>query len=452
MRIFPRFTLARGVVLGAAGLAVASVIFPTTQASAAVTPTYATYGAPANFKGAHDAGEPSIGNNFKSGATMYQGGFYTARVTFNDATTPATASWTDVSANAASGCPQGSTVSLDPIGYTDHETGRTFESQLFVKSALTCYTDNDGASWTPTTGNNPILSGVDHQTMGGGAWAPGPTGTSVLYPRSVIYCSQDIAYANCSVSRDGGLTYGPAVPIYTLLDCGGLHGHVKVAPDGTIYVPNKDCNGKAGVAVSGDNGLTWTVRTDPASSVADSDPSVGIGSGGTIYMGYQTPAGPRVAVSANKGTTWTNDQAVGGNFGIKNAVFPAVVAGDNDRAAFAFLGTTTGGDYQAPTFNGVWHLYVSTTFDGGATWTTVDTTPNDPVQKGSICTGGTTCGQDRNLLDFMDATIDKQGRVLVGYADGCTGACATGGPENYDAYATIARQSGGSTLYAAFGG
>jgi hypothetical protein len=72
------------------------------------------------------------------------------------------------------------------------------------------------------------------------------------------------------------------------------------------------------------------------------------------------------------------------------------------------------------------------------------------VQKGSICTGGTTCGKDRNLLDFMDVQIDKQGRVLVGYADGCTAACASGGAQNFDALATIARQSGGKSLFAAY--
>jgi hypothetical protein len=72
------------------------------------------------------------------------------------------------------------------------------------------------------------------------------------------------------------------------------------------------------------------------------------------------------------------------------------------------------------------------------------------VQRGSICTAGTTCGQNRNLLDFMDVTVDPQGRVLVGYADGCTGACATGGAQNYDALATIARQTGGPRLFGAF--
>jgi hypothetical protein len=42
--------------------------------------------------------------------------------------------------------------------------------------------------------------------------------------------------------------------------------------------------------------------------------------------------------------------------------------------------------------------------------------------------------------------MDKQGRV----ADGCTGACASGGAQNFDALATIARQSSGKTLCGAY--
>ena len=33
----------------------------------------------------------------------------------------------------------------------------------------------------------------------------------------------------------------------------------------------------------------------------------------------------------------------------------------------------------------------------------------------------------RNLLDFIDITLDKQGRVLVGWADGCVNRCVTEG-------------------------
>ena len=105
-------------------------------------------------------------------------------------------------------------------------------------------------------------------------------------------------------------------------------------------------------------------------------------------------------------------------------------------------------------------MYVSTTYDGGNTWTTVDDTPTDPVQRGSICTNGTTCGTDRNLLDFMDINMDSQGRVLVGYPDGCVNACVTTTTDathptqdslnSGTAYATIARQSGGLSLLSAY--
>ncbi len=63
-------------------------------------------------------------------------------------------------------------------------------------------------------------------------------------------------------------------------------------------------------------------------------------------------------------------------------------------------------------------LYVAYTYDGGQTWTTVDATPGNPIQRGCIWNGGGS-NACRNLLDFNDASIDKQGRVLVAYTDGC---------------------------------
>src|SRR6202043_2731949 len=93
----------------------------------------------------------------------------------------------------------------------------------------------------------------------------------------------------CSRSDDGGLTYGPIVPIYNSVTskCVGLHGHPKVAPDGTVYVPNKGCGldtpvlgaGLVNVVVSEDAGATWTIRAVPDSTgslLSKGDPSVGI--------------------------------------------------------------------------------------------------------------------------------------------------------------------------------
>ena len=413
-------------------------------------PRYLNYAAPEGQ--GDDAGEPSIGANWQTGRIMYESGVHTYRVIFGECDPV----WEDRSAPT-------SATTLDPIMFTDHMRAandttpdRTIVSQLSGTNSLSSFTDDDGANWTAAEGGSIGQSGVDHQTIGVGPFST--QGNAVppphTYPNAVYYCSQDVADANCALSVDGGQTYGPAVPIFTRASCGGLHGHVKVGPDGTAYVPNKGCDVGQTVIASEDNGVTWTVRPIvPGSVSSKSDPSVGIANDGTIYLGYaDNNTRPFVAVSHDHGQTWTNVNDVGAAFGISNVAFPAVVAGDADRAAFAFLGTPTEGDGTSDNagFPGVWYLYVATTIDGGAHWTTVNATPNDPVQRGAICLNGTTCASNRNLLDFNDATIDAQGRVLVGYADGCVGQCINGTANSGTQKATIARQSGGRRMFAGF--
>jgi hypothetical protein len=424
-----------------------------------------------NFNG----GEPSIGSDWVTGNAMYLASFSSIRIGFDDCSSPARDTWTNTNVPAA--------VSLDPILFTDHmrvpgdtAPNRTFVSQLTGQDSTTFFTDNDGGSYLPSQGGG-IPSGVDHQSIGAGPYnaaAVPPPPPHPLYPNAVYYCSQDVAASFCARSDDGGATFGGGVPIYNATQCTGIHGHVKVARDGTVYVPNRSCNGKAAVVVSTDNGLTWTVKPVPTSSTTGFlvDPSLGIGdndvgkpagqSSNTIYLGYQaSDSHAHIAVSHDRGDTWVNDQDVGASLGIVNTTFPEVVGGDDNRVAYAFFGTTVPGDYtNQATFDqyAPWHLYIATTFDGGLTWTTVDATPNDPVQRGSICNLGTTAcmrtPNDRNLLDFMDDTVDAQGRTLVGYPDGCVGECVTNPtgvhPNSYTARASVARQSGGKRLFSAF--
>jgi len=447
---------------GRASLATAAPLPAPAPAASGVAPRYENFTPPAagaNTLG-RSAGEPSIGIGLPiaghpEGRAMFQSDVQTLRVTFNTACAAVRALWENKPAPT-------SQEDFDPILFTDFQTGRTIVHLLsFAANVIageSSVTDsppsvaNDGDVWTPSNGAG-IASGVDHQTVGMGPYHSPLTGTPAN-PHAVYYCSQALVEANCARSDNGGITYGPSVVVYTS-QCGTLHGHVKVAPDGTVYLPNRGCGSEEAVVASEDNGLTWEVRKIPASAAGGSDPSVGIGSGGRVYFGYadgDTTAA--ISTSTDKGKTWSAPLDVGAAFGINNVVFPAVVAGDNDRAAFAFLGTRTSGGLTAPKFAGIWHLYVASTFDGGLTWSTVDATPNDPVQRGCVWLGGgaNIC---RNLLDFMDVQMDHEGRVLVGYADGCAGgecvlAPATATGDSYTALASIARQTGGRRLLAAF--
>jgi hypothetical protein len=419
-------------------------------------PYLSVYGPPAGV--GQNAVEPSIGSNWLTGAVMYLGDTEAIKVVFDDTKKPPKASWTDTTKDLWSG-----TITFDPILYTDSKTGRTIVSQLVSDAvspvaplgtgcSLSSFTDNDGATWTTDQGCSTI-AGYDHQALGGGPFAasapPHPT-----YPNAVVYCSQNGYYAQCGVSLDGGITYSAGMVTYSLINCNGLHGHPGVAPDGAIYLPNKDCGGLKGVAVSSDETLNWAVRTIPGTTPRiGSDPSVSVGSRGTVYFGYQDGDGhPKITTSEDQGKSWSEPKDVGRPFNIENTQFAVVIAGDDERAAFAFLGTPQPGDDQAADFAGEWHLYVAYTYDHGRHWQTVDVTPGDPVQRGCIWSqgGSNPC---RNLYDFNGITVDKQGRVVVGYAKGCTGACVTNPDPKKNPHkhvAQIARQNCGRGLFAAY--
>jgi PKD domain len=482
-------------------------------------PRFQNYPAPAGI--ADDVGEPSIGCNWKSdqsfsnsmfsiangGRVMLYGGFSPElyRATFNDCSSPAKPNW-EAKPLLLAGTPR---ALGDPILFTDHDTGRTFVSQLeggTPAGSTTDITDDDGDTFSPSEGSS-APSDVDHQTFGGGRYHDPTPPTAGSYGHAVYYASQSVADARAARSDDGGVTFGPAIPMYTVDQCAGLHGHIKVSPkDGTVYVPNVGCGGAVpfhetganqAVIVSEDNGLTWNIRPIPDSTthgngsadnsiIGTRDPSVSIDGDGNVYFVYQAEdratgvtdktdkAGdthPKVAVSHDKGLHWDPSVDVGANVinggPIKNATFVAATAGSGGRAAVAFFGTETGGNNWAcgegddcslsaqgvstgigarDLFTGVWYLYVSTTFDGGKTWTTQNVTPGDPIQRGGIC-GSSTC---RNLLDFMDLQIDKEGRILVAGEDGCVGPCVQGGGNSFSSKGFITRQSGGNRMLAAF--
>lgn len=434
-----------------------------------VSPTYRQYTAPATE--AKNAGEPSIGNNWKSGATLFTADTAEYVVAFHDQA--GTSTWTKVNTDTAD---PSNKISLDPIGYTDSTTGRTFVSQLVIVCSGAAYSDDDFTTAAKVSqGCGSGINGGDHQTFGGGPFPEGLTRLPTSnYPHAVYYCAQGQAFllgsATCARSDDGGLSFGAPVNTWTD-ECSGIHGHVKVSPaDGTVYLPDGKCGDQQGVAVSRDGGAHWVVRHVPDSLAGESDPSVDVGSDGTVYLGYSDGTGhPRVAISRNHGQSWTRSIDLGVPFGVRNSEFAEVVAGDGDRAAVAYLGTRTPGSTQASsfgkdstgsTFTGAeWHLYVSTTYDRGAHWTTVDTTPRDPVQRGCIWNSGGS-NPCRNLLDFNAITIDKTGRVMVGFADGCVSSETSPGNDCVaDAsvsanklvnHGAIVRQLTGKTLFRAF--
>ena len=459
--------------------------FGSADPTAPGVPRYHVFEAPAGSTADASQGEFNIGFNPHSGRIMVMNIGPVWRLTPPEILVPAKpecceALWEDRSTVSAN-------IGLDPILFTDQLTGRTFVSNSTAgANAVYAYSDSDGepsttqpTGWTEG-GFSPPNGGADHETIGSGPYPATLPWSGFATPQNqghaVYYCSQDIVGpASCQRSDDLGVSYGPGVLAYTgngLTSCGGLHGHLHVAPDGTAWLPVRQCAGVQGGAFSTTAGTTWNefIVTGSQSQPQGADPSIAIDNASNIYYAYvnnepvapgSPPEGhPRVRSghrNPDNTVTWGPDVDLGASHGIRNAVEIEAVGGSSSpaggsRAAVGFLGTNVNGDYQSVTFPGKWYAFIATTYDGGQTWTTVNATPNDPVQSltGVWQQGGNQ--PDRNLLDFNEITVDDKGRVLYGYSDGCvSSACIAGAaPNDFVADMRVARQSGGKTLFESY--
>ena len=393
------------------------------------------------------AGEPSIGVDQRTGAALFMAGTNTLKVTMDPATSQVT--WADASPVF------GSSQNLDPILSTDPSTGTTLAGGDTGACSVMFRSTDDGTSWLPTA---PCTGTYDHPTVG---WAPSAVtpGKDIWY-----YCQQGPDEHNCAASSDDGLTWLPGATT-GLLTCIGLHGHIKGSADGYAYLPGKSCfDASSNLVVGGeythDDGLTWTEYTIPGASSTAFDPAVTVSPDGTLYEAWQDSATshPMIASSKDHGATWspTVDLYAATGSPLVASTFPTLVAGDTGRLAYSFLGTAVGsGDPNTTGFHGVWYLYTSYSYDGGATWTTVQDTAT-PVQYGEIDAGGTTTSGQRNLLDFIDSSVTKDGRVVVAFADGCLADCEAAGSQSAaealstHAWATVAWQNAGRGLFSAY--
>lgn len=464
------------------------------------TPVFTPYYLPEDLPNAHGSGEPTIGIPWNTDHVFFQAFTNTHRAAFDDADLvdgAATVEWTDVT-------PTFTPVNVDPMIHADYQTGRLFAGGLAGPCSLMGISDDDGETWVPA-GNMCSGPQFDHQSIGSGPWSstsPDSAARAAVYPRATYYCAQ-LALTSCATSLDGGRAWLPFTEVTG--PCGGLHGHIAVSEaTGFAAVPHGGCAGPeattaveagsfVGFAYTSNNGATWSSRIMPDAPDGEGfDPDLAFSQeSGWLWLAQADALGVHIALSKDEGASWEtlgtgmadqeahqwlnlsttfHDPRTG--HPIVYGAFPDLEAGDDDRVALAFLGTTNpdaeepfspdapNGACSDESDGNVWHYYLSQSFDGGATWTTTRIW-EDPVQVGAIWNGGG--GQDcRNLLDFNDMDMDSRGRLHIALADGCTEACSedyfawvqgTGDPpegeDSRDSWGVILRQSTGRGLFAA---
>ena len=339
----------------------------------------------------------------------------------------------------------------DPYVHVDPDTGRVFMLDLH---ALVCstlsWTDNGGDAWvTNPVGCGHPVGAHDHQTMVTAKPRQLPT---VGYPKVVYYCVNRVVDSACATSLNGGLSFGPLVPAYTSAGgfCGGLTGHVKAAPDGTVYLARDLC-GKVAIAKSVDDGLRWTVHTiSDAHAPDDHDVEVAIDEAGNVYAFWQHEGHVWLSRSTDQAESWSEPVDVTAP-GVTATAFNAIAAGKPGHVALAYIGTTIEGGYEGkPLGTGglvgqvlgepdpeewaeaTWNAYVAVITDALADDFVIQTVtandPADPIARG-LC-GGTRC---HGMTDFIDVIVDPEGRPWASFVDVCTRDCVTDPEVRWDA-------------------
>ena len=343
----------------------------------------------------------------------------------------------------------------DPWGWVDPETDRIFNVQMQgLQTSWICWSDDDGETWV----GNPHDSGTtpvnDHIKLATGPWTSSGYGiggqfSQAFYDQAVYYCYNKLVGIFCFTSFDGGATFEAGGQIIGLATTNrGLHGAITSAPDGTVYVtPRVET---PSVIVSKDNGLTWFDRTmgeDVGTPYPRKNSEVATDTQSNAYHIWTgADEGVYMSRSIDSGESWEQTSIRISPIEVISTAFSQIDAGDPGRIAVTYLGSENSSELGEPNIDGQpwdgnahyangnvsYYLYITfslNALDPNPVFHTVRASP-DPVQIGSICLNSGDCrdigGSNRNLLDFNDLHIDREGRVYIAFADGCTGACATG--------------------------
>jgi hypothetical protein len=181
---------------------------------------------------------------------------------------------------------------------------------------------------------------------------------------------------------------------------------------GFVYATS---TGGVNFARSTNGGLTFiNVTVGPASSGTTNNafPVVANAGGNKLAAVWLEDDGTTSSVikfsqSSDWGATWSAPRTIVSNGA---SVYPWVAA-QGSKIAISLYHTTTSGISDNVAESAQWFESYLESTDGGATFSALETVDPTVVKTGPICTEGTGCSGDRELLDFQSDTIDNAGKA-----------------------------------------
>jgi len=407
-----------GTLLVAAIAVIGAVLFGSGIARAA------TFGAPTVVTG-DDTGEPGI--DVAPDGTIYvnaPAGFLSnlpGSASFVYRSSDGGASWLKTPPGLRGDLPGGgdSDISIDP------SNGKLYMTDLWLGSATVSTSTNRGDSWTP----NPF-EGTPVQDR---QWISTPGGNRAYHLTHQIPLGLVV-----SKSVDGGLTYpvrtigatpvdqtGCVCPPGTLISEAGnglLGSNDKV---GFVYSTS---SGGVNFARSANGGLTFTQSTVGPASSADTTqafPVVSNAGNGKLAAAWLEINGQTSRVqysgSSDWGQTWSAPKTL---VSAGASVYPWVAASGSKVAVSLYHSDTPGEPNSVPE-SAQWSESFLESTDGGASFSALQSVDPTPVKTGPICTEGTGCSGDRELLDFQSLTLDGANRANLTWTRSIDGVSDT---------------------------
>jgi hypothetical protein len=330
-------------------------------------------------------------------------------------------SWTKMPAGMRANLPGGgdSDISLDP------STGKIYMTDLWLGSSTVSTSTDKGQTWTA----NPI-EGTPIQDR---QWISTPGGGIAYHLTHQIPTGLVV-----SKSIDGGLSYpirtvgatpvdqtGCICPPGNLISQagGGLLGTSDKV--GFVYATS---SGGVNFARSTNGAATFTQATVGPASSADTTqafPVVADGGGGRLAAVWMAIQGGRSTVleatSTDWGATWSAPKTI---VSAGTSVYPWVAASGQKVAVSLYHTDGVGEPGTVPESAQWFERYLEST-DGGQTFSALQTVDPTAVKSGPICTSGTGCNGDRELLDFQSDTLDGAGRANLAYTRSIDGVSDT---------------------------
>jgi hypothetical protein len=285
-------------------------------------------------------------------------------------------------------------------------------------AATMCTSTNGGTIWidNPWAQNLPI---VDRQWI-------------AVYGDKTVYLTYqqegaDLQGTNSLIlvkSTDGGLTF-PQVTEITTPQLGtqpDFQGNIAVDPqNGNVYTVFIGHPGNSiYIARSSDGGKTFILKPvrqgDPGISYAYVFPILALDRGGNVHVVYSDGTNVYLTSSPDQGATWTTPVRVNNGPGAKLAIAPWVDAGDAGKVNIMWWSTSSSDNLAA---DAKWQVFFAQTQNAFAKNPTISENAASGVfHTGPICVNGTACtAGTRNLAEYASTTVYLDGKAMIVYPD-----------------------------------